>query len=260
MSASSLSPFFRSNGRTLIVPIDHGTAIPTPGLENPGELIEILSPFADGFVVNYGTARRFAPQLSGKGVCLRTDVYKPAVAGNPDHGSYRVYGAADAAALGAHAVMNMLYPHHAEEDQSFGDCASLISECRERKLPVILEALPYGIGRPDDYTPANISFVSRAAAELGADVVKTAWPGDKEAFRQITQDTYVPVIILGGAATDDVGLLQTVADSIEAGGAGVAIGRNVWQHSRPVAMVRAFHAIIHEGASASEALKILRGA
>ena len=51
-----LLPFLRSGGRTVIVPIDHGTAIPVPGLEHPADLIEALKPFADAFVVNYGTA------------------------------------------------------------------------------------------------------------------------------------------------------------------------------------------------------------
>ena len=54
MSTDSLlpSPFFQSDGRTLIVPIDHGTAIPVPGLEDMGAVIEALSDFADGLVVN----------------------------------------------------------------------------------------------------------------------------------------------------------------------------------------------------------------
>ena len=67
----------------MILPIDHGTAIPVPGLEDPRELIGALNESVDGYVVNMGVANAFADALEGKGLCFRTDVYKPAAAGNP---------------------------------------------------------------------------------------------------------------------------------------------------------------------------------
>jgi DhnA family fructose-bisphosphate aldolase class Ia len=44
-----------------------------------------------------------------------------------------------------------------------------------------------------------------------------------------------------------------VEDSIAAGGAGVAIGRNVWQHPNPALMLRRIQAIVHLGATAADA-------
>ncbi|HEX2750346.1 MAG TPA: hypothetical protein VHM91_20235 [Verrucomicrobiales bacterium] len=252
-----LRPFMRANGRTVIVPIDHGTAIPVPGLEKPAELITALRPWADAFVVNYGLARACSSALEGRAICLRTDVYKPARAGNPDHGAWMTYGAAEATRTGARCVMNMLYPHHPDEARQFREGARLISECHAAGLPVITESLPFGLGRTAEYTPENIGFAVRAAAELGADIVKTAWPGDKEAFRRIVDACFVPVIILGGAAAnDDASILNMVADAIDAGAAGIAIGRNVWQHSNPALMLRRLHAIVHEGAGAGDALSL----
>jgi len=243
-----LKQFFRSDGKTMIVPIDHGTAIPVPGLEKPGELIESLNPFADGYVVNMGTANAFAGELEGKGICFRTDVYKPAVEGNRDLGSYLVYSAEDALEVGANAVMNMLYAHHAEEDRIIAECASLISHSNALEVPVILEALPYGIGRGDDYTLDNIRFTVRMAAELGADIVKTAFPTGASAdeFRSIIDECYVPVVVLGGAAMgDDDALLKMVRDAMDAGASGVAIGRNVWQHRQPAEIAARMAEIIH---------------
>ncbi len=250
-----LRSLLRANGRTVIVPIDHGTAIPVAGLERPDSLIEGLREWADAFVVNYGAARACRTALEGRAVCLRTDVYKPARPGQPDHGAWMTYGAADAVRAGAHCVMHMLYPHHADEARQFREGARLISECHTAGLPVITETLPFGLGRTADYTPEHIGFAVRAAAELGADVVKTAWPGSRDAFQKIVESTFVPVIVLGGAAqTDDASILRMVADSIAAGGAGVAIGRNVWQHENPPLMLRRLHAIVHEGADADAAL------
>jgi DhnA family fructose-bisphosphate aldolase class Ia len=258
MSALNLRPFLRANGRTVIVPVDHGTAIPVPGLEKPADLIRTLSPWADAFVVNYGAARACRSALEGRAVCLRTDVYKPARAGQPDHGAWMTHGAADAVRVGAQCVMHMLYPHHPDEARQFRESARLISECHAAGLPVITEALPFGLGRTADYTPENIAFAVRAAAELGADVVKTAWPGDCEAFRRIVDACFVPVIVLGGAAAhDDISILNMVASAIHAGAAGIAIGRNVWQHPHPALMLRRLHAIVHENASAADALALM---
>jgi DhnA family fructose-bisphosphate aldolase class Ia len=252
----SLRSFMRANGRTVIVPIDHGTAIPVPGLERPDLAIAALRQWADAFVVNYGVARRFRSELNPRAVCLRADVYKPARTGQPDHGAWMTYGAADAVRLGASCVMHMLYPHHPDEARQFRESARLISECHNAGLPVITEVLPFGLGRTADYTPENISFAVRAAAELGADVVKTAWPGDKEAFRRIVDACFVPVIVLGGAAGDDAGILHMVEDAVSAGAAGIAIGRNVWQHPQPALMLRRLHAIVHEKATAADALSL----
>jgi putative autoinducer-2 (AI-2) aldolase len=36
------------------------------------------------------------------------------------------------------------------------------------------------------------------------------------------------------------------------------LGRNVWQHDKPVAMMKALRAIIHESASIKEAEEIFR--
>ncbi len=255
--SENLAEFFQK-GKTVILPIDHGTAIPVPGLEHPGDLIAALSPHVDGFVVNLGVARAFSKALKGKGFCLRTDVYKPPFEGNPDRGSYRVYGAEEALDIGAQAMMNMLYAHHVNEERMVRECAGLIAGGLQRGVPLIIEALPFGIGRPVDYTVENISFATRMAAELGADVVKTAYPGDRDGFARIVDACPVPVIVLGGSAMgDDAGLLGMVEDAIAAGASGIAIGRNVWQHANPVGIARALNAVVHGGASAAEALVLV---
>ena len=70
----NLETIFR-DGRTVILPIDHGVAIPVPGLENPAALIEKVNPFVDCYVMNLGLAMRTSDLTQGKGICLRTDVY-----------------------------------------------------------------------------------------------------------------------------------------------------------------------------------------
>jgi DhnA family fructose-bisphosphate aldolase class Ia len=51
-------------------------------------------------------------------------------------------------------------------------------------------------------------------------------------------------------------VLQTTSDAIKAGAAGLSIGRNVFQCDSPTQIAKALSAIVHEGASVEQALKI----
>jgi DhnA family fructose-bisphosphate aldolase class Ia len=255
----NLDLFFR-NGRTVILPIDHGVAIPVPGLENPLALIEKVNPYVDGYVLNLGLALRLGEVLRDKGVCLRTDVYNVRTEGE-GAGTIAMYGIEEAEMVGANAVMNMIYPGGPNEKINFQECADLIRVSLDSDVPVILEALPKGLGQGEAYTAANVGFAARLAAELGADVVKVPYPtnGTVDDFKRIVESTFVPVIILGGAAmNDDAGLLKMAEDAMTAGAAGIAIGRNVWQHPNPAAIARSLAAIVHQDASALEALALMR--
>jgi DhnA family fructose-bisphosphate aldolase class Ia len=255
----NLDTFFR-DGKTVILPIDHGVAIPVPALNNPFALIEAVNPYVDGYVLNLGLALRTGDLLTGKGICLRTDAYNGRLTGR-GAGSVPVYGLAEAEMVGASAVMNMLFPMSEYEDSSIQSCADLIRESMDIDIPVILEALPVGLGQSEHYTVEKISFAVRLAAELGADVVKTAYPVNAKVddFKRIVESCYVPLIVLGGAPmNNDLELLCMVRDAMQAGAAGVAIGRNVWAHPHPAAMARSLHALVHEGARVEEALTLLK--
>lgn len=249
-----------NNGKTVILPIDHGCAIPVPGLENPFQLIDQVNGFVDAYVMNLGVAMRAADSLAGKGIILRTDVYNTRSTGE-GAGSIGVYGVEEAEMVGANAVMNMLYPGSVNEKANFQECADLIRLSLDNDIPVIIESLPFALGAREKYTVENVSFAVRLAAELGADVVKTPYPinATTEDFRRIVGQCFVPVIILGGAAMgDDAGLLKMVEDAMDAGAVGIAIGRNVWQHKNPAAIARSLAAIVHGDASALEALALLK--
>jgi len=257
----NLESFFR-DGKTVILPIDHGVAVPVPGLENPFQLIEAVHPYVDGFVLNLGLALRTGDMLTGKGICLRTDVYNVRTSG-AGAGSINVYGLGEAEMVGATAVMNMLFPFGENEQVITQNCADLISESLDVDIPVILETLPYGLGQTDKYTVENISFAVRLACEMGADVVKTAYPTNASVddFKRIVDSCFVPVIILGGGPlNNDLDLLSMVHNAMKAGAAGIAIGRNVWQHPNPAAIARSLAAIVHEGAKVDEALTLLKEA
>ncbi len=55
-----------------------------------------------------------------------------------------------------------------------------------------------------------------------------------------------------------LGLTQMVQGSLEAGAAGVSIGRNAFQHKTATKMVQALSRMVHAGASVGEALDMLK--
>jgi DhnA family fructose-bisphosphate aldolase class Ia len=50
-------------------------------------------------------------------------------------------------------------------------------------------------------------------------------------------------------------LLAMVYDAIQAGAAGIAFGRNVFQHSNPVQLVQALALVVHQNYEVSEAVR-----
>ena len=49
-----------------------------------------------------------------------------------------------------------------------------------------------------------------------------------------------------------------VHDGIQKGAIGLNLGRNVWQHPHPVAMMKALRAVVHENVSVEEAVDIFQ--
>jgi DhnA family fructose-bisphosphate aldolase class Ia len=62
----------------------------------------------------------------------------------------------------------------------------------------------------------------------------------------------------GPKAPTEESFLQQVKGVIDAGGVGLAVGRNVWQHENPLKMAKALRALVIEGKSLEEAINILK--
>lgn len=74
----------------------------------------------------------------------------------------------------------------------------------------------------------------------------------------MTECCCIPVVIAGGPKMDSSrDFLQMVKESLMAGGAGLSVGRNVFQHPKRVLLLKALRGIVHEDISVDEALTIL---
>jgi DhnA family fructose-bisphosphate aldolase class Ia len=68
----------------------------------------------------------------------------------------------------------------------------------------------------------------------------------------------IPVVIAGGERADDEQRIFTlVRESLEAGGAGVSVGRNVFQHPHPRRMMKAIYQMVHKNIPVSRAREIV---
>jgi len=100
-----------------------------------------------------------------------------------------------------------------------------------------------------------LSLASRMAAELGAHIVKTYFCED---FEKIIDSCPVPVVIAGGKKQPEKDALKMAYDAIQAGAIGVDMGRNVFQSTDPVGMIKAVNAIIHKSVTTKEAFDIFK--
>ncbi len=110
----------------------------------------------------------------------------------------------------------------------------------------------------DSYDPRNIAHCARVGAELGADIVKVPYTGDPGTFADVVDDCPVPVLIAGGPKLDSTRkLLEMVHGALIAGGAGLSVGRNVFEHPERVMLIKALRAMVHGNASVEDALAIM---
>ena len=98
----------------------------------------------------------------------------------------------------------------------------------------------------------------RLCAELGADIVKTNWPGEPESFGKLVEAANgIPVVLAGGSRLDDEELLGRMQVAVEAGAIGCSVGRNIFMHNSPEAITRALARVIRERWTADKAHQAL---
>ncbi|MDF3000573.1 MAG: deoxyribose-phosphate aldolase/phospho-2-dehydro-3-deoxyheptonate aldolase [Bacillota bacterium] len=252
-----MNHIFKEDGKTLIVAIDHGTYNgAAEGLEHPGETIEkIAEGGADAVLCNFGVARTFAKELAPLGYIARLDL--PPTYMGKGHDSRLVFDADYAMHLGADAVMVNVGQGVGVEEITYPQLAQAIAYCDRIGMPVCSEPVPGGFDAgPDFKTLDNIARGARIACEIGCDFMKVGYaPG----FERVVDETFVPLVVLGGAKTkDEKEFLGSIRAAMDAGASGVAIGRNIWGSGNTVSMTKALAAIIHKNASVDEAYEILK--
>ena len=91
------------------------------------------------------------------------------------------------------------------------------------------------------------------SVELGADALKIPYTGDVKSFSRLVKISDVPVLVLGGARSENErDALELLTDGLEAGCSGCLMGRRVTQSPDPERLVHQLVEIAHPGCSGDD--------
>ena len=249
----------RAERRTIIVPMDHGVTLGAVGglLDMRGAVNDMAVGGADAVLMHKGLIRN-SHRNAGRDVGLILHISASTLL-TPNANLKTLVGTVEEALKhGADAVSVHVNLGAETEGQMLTDFGQVAAACDDWGMPLLAMVYARGPKIKNGYDPEMVAHCARVGMELGADIVKVAYPGSQEGFEKVVDACCVPVVIAGGERMDTSReILQMVYDSLQAGGAGISIGRNVFQHPNRVALIKALRAIVHENASVDEALNIV---
>jgi putative autoinducer-2 (AI-2) aldolase len=247
-----LSKVMGKDGKCFFLPIDHGYFQgPTECLEKPGETIKPLLPYADALFVTRGVLRSCVDPASNVPIILRVSGCTSMVGKDLAHEAITT-SIEEIIRLNAQAVGVSVFIGSDYEHETLKNLSNLVNDCEKYGIPVMAVT---AVGKELTKRDARyLGLATRICAELGASVVKTYWC---EEFDKVVYGCPVPVVIAGGPmCTTELEVMEFVYDGMQKGAIGINLGRNVWKHAQPVAMMRSLRAIIHDNLKPKEALDL----
>lgn len=250
----------RQSGNCVIVPMDHGISMgPINGLYDMRSTVDDVAFGGATAVLMHKGLIPHSHRSAGHDVGLILHLSASTDIGSTSNTKVLVASVEEAIKIGADAVSMHINLGADTEPEMLADLGRISRDCSEWGMPLLVMAYPRGPGVKNPYDPELIAHAARVAMELGADMVKVSYTGDIDTFRDVTKGALVPVLIAGGPKMDsDMDILNMVHDSLEAGGHGVSMGRNVFQHKDVRGMTKAISEIVLHGASVKEAAKLLQ--
>jgi len=247
----------RDTKKTVIIPMDHGISIgPVSGLINIRETINKVAEGGANAVLLHKGIVRAGYRGYGKDIGLILHLSGSTDLGPDPNNKVQVATVEEAIKLGADAVSVHINVGSNTEPEQLKFLGKIAETCERWGMPLLAMMYPRGEKIRNQYDVEFVKHAARIGAELGADIVKTNYTGDPDTFREVVKGCPVPVVMAGGPKTkSEEEFCQMVYDCIQAGGKGVAAGRNVFQHENPTAMVKVICGIVHEGLEPKEALR-----
>ncbi len=254
--------------RLFVVPLDH--AVTDGPVSFSGHLDRLLEQLAgngvDAVVLHKGSLRHVRP-----GWFRRMSLVVHLSAGtsrapDPD-AKVLVTGVAEAVRLGADAVSVHVNLGSAGEHRQLAYLGAVAGACDRWGVPLLAMVYPRGpaIGRPTGPASAAsgrsaaesavtrpeglgelVAHATVLAAELGADLVKTVYPGSPVAMSSVTERCPIPVLVAGGPSGPGADPLAGLRGALVGGAGGVAVGRRVFEAPDPGAAARSIAELVHQ--------------
>jgi len=251
----------RESGRTVIIPMDHGTTVgPIPGLCNLSQAVQMVVDGGANAIIEHKGAVPPSHRGSGKDIGLIIHLNASTTLGLDPNAKTMVCTVEEAIKIGADGCSIHVNLGANTEPEMLRHLGEVSGKCSEWGMPLVAMMYTRGPKITDPFDVKYVKHAARVGAELGADIVKCVYTGTPESFAEVVEGCPVPVVIAGGEKMEtDRELLEMVVGSLEAGGKGVSIGRNAFQHERPDKMVAAIAMIVHQDAGVDAALESLEG-
>lgn len=187
-----------------------------------------------GLVFQKGIAEKYNSEIKKSKIPLvvklngKTNLFK----GEPI--SRQLCTVEEAIKLGAVGVGYTIYIGSESEDELLQEFEKIQKEAHEKGLFVITWIYPRGSGVKDKSQRDLMAYATRVGLEIGADIIKIQPSGDLKDLKWAVKTAgKAKVVAAGGLKTSDDELLNQVSQYMQAGFAGLAVGRNVWQHENP---------------------------
>jgi len=234
--------------KTVLYPIDHGVTLgPIDGIENIRSAVgTALGEPVDGVILHKGAIVRCLDTLSvDRNMAVIMHV-SASVSLSPHVNEKVLVGSVDEAVrLGCDGVSIHVNLGPENDFRMLRDFGKVSRDCVKYGMPLIAMMYCRKEGG-DESSEANNKIAARAAMELGADIIKISYTGSARSFERVVAGCDVPVIVAGGSAGCTLlEFLERVEGAMKAGAAGVAVGRNVFQHRKPRLLLRGLANLIH---------------
>jgi putative autoinducer-2 (AI-2) aldolase len=154
----------------------------------------------------------------------------------------------DALRLNASALAVQVFIGGEYESQTVHNLTRLVDQGNRYGIATLAVT---AVGKDMARDARYMRLACRICAELGATYVKTYYV--PEDFETVTASCPVPIVIAGGKKLPEQEALAMAYNALQAGAAGVDMGRNIFQADSPVAMIQAVRQVVHGGLKPAEA-------
>lgn len=246
-----LSRIFNESGKIVLVPLDHGMTLgPIKGIENMRNTItELTDAGVDALLMHKGEIIRNLDVLSQKnlGVIMHLSASTDLQSG--EECKIMTGSVEEALSYGCDAVSVHVNLGSAYEKEMMKDFAKVSSDCNKYGMPLLAMLYTRGEQIKNEFDVKLVRHAARVAEEMGADIVKVNYTGDKESFKSVVDSVSIPVVIAGGSKISKMHLIKNVCDAIAVGGMGVSIGRNVFQSEDMKTTIKIINSIVNQNLS-----------
>jgi len=237
-------------------------------INNPEHVFTIASATTIGaFASHAGLISRYGPLYPTINYIVKLNGKTNLTEGDPL--SSQLWSVQDALVLGKNANLHIcgvgytLYPGSDHEHIMLMEAAAIVKEAHAEGLLAFLWIYPRGHAVENAYDPHIIAGAAGLGASLGADFIKIQAPHAEPTTLQeaVTAASFSGILVSGGPAVDPIQYLTTAYKQIHEGHvAGIAVGRNIFQHNKQTALsiANALSKIIYEDFNLAQAITLLK--